>query len=932
MSVQTKIWKELLLYSLSSSILIASPLILANSPEGTATIHAVHYEKLSDKYRLLLETDRDIEFQVISEINTDKVIIELKDVNENNITEVLAKAISSPHPLIQNIEIQTVHHVVRLQLILNKKIIAKVFKFQSPDSNNHQLILDLSPHLETENGLLINEKLTHSLKSPAVSVLPIEPSLKDAELEQTATREFEELWLETMLNNQVQRNTLFTLRDGNGDILLSERDLTAWQLLLPESGTLDYQGEQFYYLKDLGIQAEIDLRRLTMDILAPTKLFKATTLEGGQQKRTALSPSSRGVFFNYDLSATQNSSDREIRSSGLFEVVAFNEWGSGSTNFLAQYNQVAESPEWIRLDSYWRKDDPNKMRTLILGDTYSRGTGWSGGVRFGGLQWGSNYSTQPEFVTLPLMSMAGEAALPSTVDLYINNALRLKREIPPGPFSIDDIPTVTGDGQAKLVVRDILGREKIITQDFYSSQQLLRMGLNEYSLEFGAIRENYGRSSNDYGRMMAAATWRRGLSNRFTLQTHAQALSDQGLLGLGTYSVLPWGGMLSLAAAASYRDDRRGEFFSLELQRQGNIFSFGLDKKIASTDFVRLGMIDGQSLPADQSRVYASIKGLGSGSLNVNYTSQQYSDENKIDFFTVAYNFRVLDIGFMQLSAIHFLDKSDTTLRAAITLPLSTRMRTNLNLGATHMRDRNESFIQVQRSLPVGTGYGYNLRVGMGESKQQQGSLSYQNNYTTYQLEASHLNEQTGVRANVRGGAALIGGTLLPSRYIDNSFAIIKIPDFANVRIYAENQEVARTNSKGEALIPRLRPYERNQIRVEQSDLPLDAKIKSLAMDVYPYYRSGVMLNFPVTSTREAFFSLVWEDGSPLPIGAIVTNEKNEHFPVGMRGEVFLTDLEKVNQLKATWKDQSCKFTVNVSDSNTLISEPSEIVCYSNSF
>src|SRR5690606_22356399 len=116
MPVQTKIWKELLLYSLSSSILIASPLSLANSPEGTATIHAVHYEKLSDKYRLVLETDRDIEFQVISEINTDKVIIELKDVNENNITQVLAKAISSHHPLIQNIEIQTVHHVVRMQL------------------------------------------------------------------------------------------------------------------------------------------------------------------------------------------------------------------------------------------------------------------------------------------------------------------------------------------------------------------------------------------------------------------------------------------------------------------------------------------------------------------------------------------------------------------------------------------------------------------------------------------------------------------------------------------------------------------------------------------------------------------------------------------------------------------------------------------------
>lgn len=228
MPVQTKLWKELLLYSLSSFILIAPPLTLANNSEGAATIYSVHYEKLSDKDRLLLEIDRDIEFQVISEINTDKVIIELKDVNENNITEVLAKAISFPHPLIQNIEIQTVHHVVRLQLILNKKITAKVFKFQPPDSSRHQLVIDLSPQMEPENGLLINEKLTHSLESPVGSVLPIKPSFKDAELEQTAPREFEELWLETMLNNQVQGNTLFTLQDGNGDILLSERDLTVW--------------------------------------------------------------------------------------------------------------------------------------------------------------------------------------------------------------------------------------------------------------------------------------------------------------------------------------------------------------------------------------------------------------------------------------------------------------------------------------------------------------------------------------------------------------------------------------------------------------------------------------------------------------------------------------------------------------------------------
>ena len=173
----------------------------------------------------------------------------------------------------------------------------------------------------------------------------------------------------------------------------------------------------------------------------------------------------------------------------------------------------------------------------------------------------------------------------------------------------------------------------------------------------------------------------------------------------------------------------------------------------------------------------------------------------------------------------------------------------------------------------------------------------------------------------------MAGGGLLPSRYIDSSFAVVRVPGFSDVRVYAENQQVARTNSKGDALIPRLRPYERNQISIEQSDFPLDARIKGLNMDVYPYYRSGVMLNFPVSRTREAFFSLVQDNGIPLPVGAIVTNEKGEHFPVGLRGEVFLTDLNVTNQLKAQWQNQSCQFMLEVPENNNQMLEMGEIIC-----
>jgi len=42
MPVHTKLWEELLLYSLSSFILIVPPLTLANNSEGAATIYSVH--------------------------------------------------------------------------------------------------------------------------------------------------------------------------------------------------------------------------------------------------------------------------------------------------------------------------------------------------------------------------------------------------------------------------------------------------------------------------------------------------------------------------------------------------------------------------------------------------------------------------------------------------------------------------------------------------------------------------------------------------------------------------------------------------------------------------------------------------------------------------------------------------------------------------
>lgn len=734
----------------------------------------------------------------------------------------------------------------------------------------------------------------------------------------------EETWLDVTVNEQVTRSTVLALLRPDGEVLVRGEDLTQWRLRLPDATPLLHFDEDYYPLSALdGLDYTVNPRRLTLELRAPATLFTATRLADAGRADIEPIRSSFGAFFNFDLSATH--ADRDTTASGLFEAGVFNGWGSGTTSFVAREPASGGDDAVARLDTTWRWDDPDNMRTLRIGDTFTRGTDWSGAVRFGGLQWGTNFAIRPGFVTLPLLTLGGEAGLPSTVDLYINDALRLRREVPPGPFSIDEIPVVTGRGEARLVVRDILGREQVITQDYFSSTRLLRKGLHDYSYELGFVRENYGRESNDYGRAVAATTHRYGVSDRFTAEFHGQFLADQQTVGLGGAWLPPLGGVLHAAAATSRRDDASGHLLSVGYRNSGRVLSFGIDSQFASEDFVRLGM-SGEPLPSQQHRAFASIGGFGAGSLSLSYTKQDHRTRDDVEFVTARYSRRLGRYGRLGLSALYFPEDGETRLGAHFSMPLGAP-RTSAGVSASSRSGGGDAALQVQRSLPAGRGYGYRLRAGAGDRNQLQGSVAYQNDYGTYQLEGSHTDGRTGVRANLGGGLAALGGGVFPTRRINDSFAVVQVPGFADVRVYAENQEVARTDRHGNALVPRLRSYERNRIRIEQADLPLGINIGRLEREISPYYRSGVVVDFPVERSRDAFFRILLDDGEALPTGAVVVLENGERFPVGLRGEVFLMGLEPVNRLRVLWRQQSCEIDLNVPDSDEPILDLGSHTC-----
>lgn len=868
----------MLLVSFSISMAIAQP--------ATDAISAMRLGQWQDRTRLVIEGDAGMSAEIKHGSSATELRLLFNFSKQHNFSAWLADVIPDDHPAIKNIRTTG----------LNNDSAEVHFTFHTPVSLN---IFDLRP-MEGFDFRLV-------LDFYELAVVT------------------DEQWLDVFINDRGGFGTVLALTTLEHDVLLTGDDLQRWRIALPDNYYTEHYGQHFYSLRELGLQYRINPRQLRLDLEVSPSHFGRLQMRGHERERPQLKQATPGMFLNYDLNAMEHEDD--VSASGLFELGLFNRWGSGSSRVLARKESEFYDQEVIRLDTQWRKDNPDRMTTLMLGDSVSSSASWSRSARFAGIQWGTNFSTQPEFLTMPTLSFSGEAIEPSTVDLYINDALRFRRQVPAGPFTIDDLPAMTGYGEARMVVRDILGREQVVQQNYFANRRLLRAGLHDYSTEFGFIRRNYAVTSNDYGQPLFSALHRYGLNNNFTSELHIQATEEQQVAGVGGSLIMPWNSLMHGAIASSQADGNSGQLYTIGLQHQRRRFSLGIDTEFASEDFKRLGTFGLRSAPSQQTRFFSSVATGRAGSAQLAFTQQNFRDRSDIEFVNAGYNVRLYRFLNFRLNALHYLDTHDTRVNLSLSVPLGLP-RTSASITMQNREQYTGGAAQIQRNLPTGTGFSYRLRHGLGDNDSRQANLSYQNNYGQLRLDVDQQSDITSTRAGLRGAFTLVQGHLSASRPLTGSFALVQLPDFSGVRIYADNQQVARTNRKGNAMVPRLRAYQRNRIRIEQADLPMNANIESLEQEVAPYYRSGITIDFPVSLSRDAFLRILLPDGQPVPVGALATiSTTNAQFPVGHRGEAFMTNLEEESEIRVNWQQQSCAFNLSVTQSDDPIPDLGIVTC-----
>ena len=203
-----------------------------------------------------------------------------------------------------------------------------------------------------------------------------------------------------------------------------------------------------------------------------------------------------------------------------------------------------------------------------------------------------------------------------------------------------------------------------------------------------------------------------------------------------------------------------------------------------------------------------------------------------------------------------------------------------------------------------------------------------QRNFGTYVAEVARFEGESAARLTATGGVGFLGGHAFASREISESFGIVRVDDYPGVGILLDNQLAGRTNADGYAVLPQLRAYDVNRISIDQRDLPLDAKVDRLRIDAVPYYRSGVLAEFPIRRSRGATFTIRLDDGSLLPAGAkLKVIGRDDEYPVGLNGLAYVTGLERENRVRGSWRGRICEFDVPVPPTTDPLPDLGTFVC-----
>ena len=136
--------------------------------------------------------------------------------------------------------------------------------------------------------------------------------------------------------------------------------------------------------------------------------------------------------------------------------------------------------------------------------------------------------------------------------------------------------------------------------------------------------------------------------------------------------------------------------------------------------------------------------------------------------------------------------------------------------------------------------------------------------------------------------------------YRGETMAVVSAPGAQGAKV--SGYPGLKLDSRGNAVVPYLRPYELNEVAIDPIGSSLDVELSETSQQVAPRAGAVVHLKYTTNQGRAVLLNVRLDDGSSLPFGAGVTDiDGTSVGVVGQGGQLYARIKPQTRQLLINW-------------------------------
>ncbi|WP_139853198.1 fimbria/pilus outer membrane usher protein [Acinetobacter pullicarnis] len=672
---------------------------------------------------------------------------------------------------------------------------------------------------------------------------------------------------------------------------------------------------------------EFDTSRIRMDISIPQVALQ-------QNAQGYVDPSiwDRGVnagFLSYSGSAYKNFSQSNDHGETTNAFMGINA-GLNLASWQLRHNgqwQWQDHPtvnqaksKYESTSTYLQRAFPQYRGVLSIGDSFSNGEVFdSFGYR--GVDFSSDDRMLPNSMIGYAPRIRGNAKTNAKVEVHQQGQLIYQTTVAPGNFEINDLYPTGFGGELDVSVIEANGEVQKFSIPYASVVQMLRPGLNRYSVTVGEFRDR----DIDLHPWVVQAKYQQGLNNYLTGYSGLQAAEDYTAILLGAAVATPVGAV-SLDITHSNADFKRSS------AQSGQSFRLSYSKLISATDtnltlaayrystenFYKLRDaiqvrdlenkgINTYAVGGQRSEFQITLnQGLPNGFGNlymlgswVDYwnrgeSSTQYQIGYSNNYHGLTYG---LSAAKRQIEYGSKTTSNDTEYLMTLSFPLNFKKQSvNVNVSAS----QHDRTVGINSSVTDRFSYGASFAHQDYNNPSFNTNARYRTNYTTvggaYSIADGYQQAMLSLSGNIVAHAQ---GVLFGAEQ-GQTMVLVYAPDAAGAKV--SNTTGLSINKAGYAVVPYVTPYRLNDITLDPQEMSTDVELEETSQRIAPFAGAIAKVDFSTKTGYAIFIESKTTANEDLPFAAEVFNQSNEVVGIVAQGSmIYLRTPLAQGQLTVKW-------------------------------